>query len=131
MTRLRPFGAGVSLLLVLTAAVALRAQTLQRGIYTSVLDKDGKPVANLTAADFVVREDNLAREVLRVEPATGPMQIALLVDNSQRSNNTIRDIREAAETFIKGVIGSGMKNEVAVITVAERATILVDYTSDQ
>lgn len=131
MTRLRLVGVGVSLLLMLTAAVALRAQTLQRGIYTSVLDKDGNPVANLTVADFVVREDNIAREVLRVEPATAPMQIALLVDNSQRSNANLRDIREAAAEFIKAATGTSMKNEVAVIAVAERPTILADYTADQ
>jgi len=131
MTRPRIVAVGISLLLLLTAVAAPRARALQRGIYTSVLDKDGKPVAGLTAADFVVREDNLAREVLRVEPATTPMQIALLVDNSARSNNNIRDIREAAGEFVKAVTGTGMKNEVAVITVAERATILVDYTSDQ
>jgi VWFA-related protein len=131
MTRLRPVGVAVSLLLLLTAGVALRAQTLQRGIYTSVLDKDGHPVANMTAADFVVREDNIAREVLRVEPATAPMQIALLVDNSQRSSPNIRDIREAAGEFIKAVTGTPMKNEVAVIAVAERPTILVDYSADQ
>lgn len=122
---------GASVLLMLAGIAAPRAQTLQRGIYTSVLDKDGSPVPNLTAADFVVREDNLAREVLRVEPATAPMQVALLVDNSARSNNNIRDIREAASEFIKAMTGTAMKNEVALITVAERATILVDYTADQ
>jgi VWFA-related protein len=122
---------GALMLLVLAAIAAPRAQTLQRGIYTSVLDKDGNPVAGLTPADFVVREDNLSREVLRVEPATAPMQIALLVDNSARSNNNIRDIREAASEFIKGITGTGMKNEVAAITVAERPTVLVDYSADQ
>jgi hypothetical protein len=59
------------------------------------------------------------------------MQIALLVDNSTQSNNTIRDIRSAAAEFIKLMTGGVVKNDVAVITVAERATILVDYTSDQ
>jgi hypothetical protein len=122
---------GASVVLLLVAVSALRAQTLQRGIYTSVIDKDGNPVAGLTTTDFVVREDNLAREVLRVEPATAPMQIALLVDNSARSSNLIRDIRDGAAEFIKGVTGTAMKNEVAVITIAERATILVDYSTDQ
>jgi len=131
MTRPRIVAVGVSLLLLLTAVAAPRAQALQRGIYTSVLDKDGHPVAGLTAADFIVREDNLAREVLRVEPATAPMQIALLVDNSQRSSANIRDIREAAADFIKAVTGTPTKNEAAVIAVAERATILADYTPDQ
>jgi VWFA-related protein len=122
---------GASVLLVLVAIAAPRAQTLQRGLYTSVLDKDGNPVAGLTPADFVVREDNLTREVLRVEPATAPMQVALLVDNSARSNNDIRDIRNAAAEFIKGITGGPSKNEVMLIAVAERATILVDYTSNQ
>jgi len=130
-TRRSSIVVGVCVLLVLAAMATPRAQTLQRGIYTSVLDKEGKPVAGLTPADFVVREDNIAREVLRVEPATTPMQAALLVDNSARSSNTIRDIRDAATEFIKGLTGAGMKNEIAVITVAERPTVLVDYTSDQ
>jgi VWFA-related protein len=123
--------AGVSVVLVFLALAALHAQTLQRGIYASVLDKNGAPVPNLSPADFVVREDNIAREVLRVEPATTPMQIALLVDNSAASSRSIRDIRDAASEFIKTVTGNGMKNEVALIAVAERPTILVDYTTDQ
>ena len=129
----RRFGVVVisSFVLIYSAIAALDAQAQQRGIYTSVLDKDGNPVAGLTAADFVVREDNVAREVLRVEPATAPMQIALLVDNSQRSSATIRDIRDAAAEFIRGVTGTGTKNELAVIAVADRPTLLVDYTSDQ
>src|SRR5438105_1130176 len=100
---------GASLFLVLAAVAAPHAQTLQRGIYTSVLNKEGMPVADLTAADFVVREDNIAREVLRVEPATAPMQVALLVDNSQRSNASMMDIRNGTVEFIKAMTGGPMK----------------------
>jgi VWFA-related protein len=114
---------------VWTAAPA--AQAIQRSIYASVLNKDGAPVPNLGPGDFVVREDNLAREILRVEPATAPMQIALLVDNSARSAANIRDIREATNEFIKGMTSSGVRNEVAVVAVAERPTMMVDYTVDQ
>jgi hypothetical protein len=112
-------------------SVAPMAQALQRSIYASVLNKAGAPVPDLGASDFVVREDNLSREVLRVEPATAPMQVALLVDNSQRSNANMRDIREATNELIKGMTGTPVKNEVAVIAVAERPTILVDYSTDQ
>jgi hypothetical protein len=111
--------------------VAPSAQAIQRSIYASVLDKEGMPVADLGPPAFVVREDNLAREVLRVETATAPMQVALLVDNSQKSNANIREIREATNEFIKGITGTAQKNELAVIAVAERATIIVDYTTDQ
>jgi hypothetical protein len=123
--------AAVILSVGLLWTVAPSAQALQRSIYASVLNKEGAPVPELGPSDFVVREDNLAREVLRVEPATAPMQIALLVDNSARSSNNIRDIREATNEFIKGVTGNGLKNQLAVIAVAERPTVMVDYATDQ
>ena len=63
----------------------LRAQQAQqRAIYVSVLNADtGAPVEGLGPSDFIIREDVFTREVLKVEPAEDPMQIAVLVDNSQ------------------------------------------------
>jgi hypothetical protein len=87
-------------------------------------------VPDLGPQDFVVREDNLAREVLKVERATAPMQVALLVDNSTGATQIVRDIREAASAFITGMTAGGNKNEVAIIGLAERPTILADYTTD-
>jgi VWFA-related protein len=107
------------------------AQALRRSMYVSVLDKEGAPVPNLGPADFVVREDKRTREILSVEPATAPMQVALLVDNSSRSRNSIRDIRDATNEFIKGMTSGVVRNEVAVVAVAERPTVLVDYSADQ
>jgi hypothetical protein len=80
----------------------------------------------------VVREDKVAREILNVAPATDPMQIALLVDNSQAAEQYIRDIREALTAFINtvGADPSGARHQVAVITLGERPTINTDYTSD-
>src|SRR5262245_16934721 len=54
-----------------------RAQPNQRSMYVSVVDEAGAPVPDLGTGDFVVREDNTAREVLSVRPADEPMQIAL------------------------------------------------------
>jgi VWFA-related protein len=107
------------------------AQAPRRSIYASVLDKDGAVVPNLGPADFIVREDNRTREILSVEPATAPMQVALLVDNSARSSPSIRDIRDATNEFIKGMTSGVVRNEMVVVAVAERPTVLVDYTADQ
>ena len=132
MTRWRLIEAVVVLLtVVLMRTSASRAQALQRSIYVSVLNAAGAPVPDLGPSDFIVREDNLAREILRVGPASTPMHVALLVDTSSASTNSLRDIREAVTEFVKGTTGTDVKHQVTMIGVGERPTLLVDYTSEQ
>lgn len=97
-------------------------------VYASVLDGNGHPVAGLTAADFKVREDNVAREVLSVKPATERLTVALLLDNSQAASGATQMIRSGARDFVTALAG---KAEIAVITYGDRPTIVQDYTTDQ
>ena len=60
------------------------AQGEERSMVVSVLDSSGAPVEGLAPTDFVIAEDGTEREVLRVEPATTPMQLAVLVDRGHR-----------------------------------------------
>jgi hypothetical protein len=115
---------------LLSPASHLSAQAAQRSIYVSALDEKGAPVPGLGPTDFIVREDGQAREVLSVGPADDPMQIALLVDNSQAGEQYVRDYREALPAFINAMTSGGAKHQIAVITMAERPTIAVDYTTD-
>jgi Ca-activated chloride channel family protein len=113
--------------IVAATSSPLRAQTEERSVYVSVVDKAGKPVTDLSPAEFVVREGGLAREVLRVQPAIEPAQIALLMDTSAAIEPFVGDIRRALQRFFKEV---GGKHEVAVIAYGERPTVVVDYTRD-
>ncbi|HEY1913311.1 MAG TPA: VWA domain-containing protein [Vicinamibacterales bacterium] len=111
----------------------LVAQTIQRALYVSVLNEAGAPVPDLGPSDFIVREDNVAREVLKVAPATEPMQVALLIDNSQAARDYIAHYRQALPAFVTALADAGegsVRNEVAVIAIAERPTILTDYTTN-
>jgi len=109
----------------------LVAQAVQRSLYVSVVDQSGAPVADLGPSDFIVREDRVPREVLRVEHADEPMQVALLVDNSQAAEPYIRDYREALPAFIAALTDpAGPRNEITLVTLAERPTIITPYTSD-
>lgn len=111
----------------------LAAQDRQRTMYVSVVDNKGQPVADVGPNDIIVREDNVAREVLRVQPATDPIEIALLVDTSTAARTFISDYRLAIPAFLNVVLGeeSGGQNHVALIGIGERPTIFTDYTSDR
>jgi hypothetical protein len=114
------------------ATARLGAQAQQRAVYVSALDKSGNPVAELQPSDVIVKEDDVTREVLRVAPATEPMQIAILVDNSQAAERVIRDYRDALPAFVSALLAdaTGAKHDIAIVALAERPTILTDYTSD-
>jgi hypothetical protein len=110
----------------------MHAQAIQRSLYVSALDEKGVPVSSLAPADIIVREDRVTREVLSIAPANEPLQIALLVDNSQAADPYIRDYREALPAFINAIAADsrGLKHQISIVTLAERPTINTEYTSD-
>jgi VWFA-related protein len=116
----------VAVLTVAPATAQGQRETRTHDIYVSVVDSSGKPIAGLTVKDFVVREDGVAREVLKVGPATDPLTISLLIDDSQASNPAINDIRNGLNAFIERLSD---KAEIALATYGERPTSLVDYTT--
>jgi hypothetical protein len=127
------FRLAVPLALALLALPALRtplgaqAGARERTLYVSALDDKGEPAEGLGPAAFIVREDGVRREVLRVSRATEPIDIALLVDNSAAAEDQITYLRDALGKFVTTMAAT---NQVAVITLAERPTIAVDYTND-
>jgi VWFA-related protein len=126
-------GALLVAVFALTWPGRLAAQAIQKAMYVSVVNDAGAPVPDLGPADFIVREDNVAREVLRVEPAADPMQIAVLVDNSAASRDNISHMRQALPAFVATLTDgpAGQKNEVTIIAIGERPTVLADYTTNR
>ena len=104
------------------------AQAKPTRIYVSVVDADGKPATGLTVHDFAVREDNVAREVLSVAPASEPLSVALLIDDSQAANGQALLIRDGAKAFVKALAGKG---DISIVTFGDRPTIVTGYTPDQ
>jgi VWFA-related protein len=101
------------------AAAAPGTRTLRVIVGT---DK-GALLPDLTPADFEVKEDGKVREVLRVEPLTGPVSVALLLDDK---GSDINEIRSALATFVQGMQG---RAEVSLVSVVPTAVKVFDYTS--
>jgi VWFA-related protein len=119
--------AALALAVACAAPLSLGAQAKPTDLYVSVVDGKGDPATGLTAADFRVREDNVAREVLKAAPATAPLSVALLVDDSQAASPATQMIREAVDDFIAALAG---KAEISISTFGERPTLVSDSTAD-
>lgn len=98
-----------------------------RQIYVSVIDSDGAAVTGLTADDFTVQEDGRTREVLRAAPATEPIDLMLLVDDSQAATSAIPYLRDGLSRFVDRMQG---KASIGIVTIGERPTTVVERTTD-
>ena len=91
-------------------------------IYVTAIDGRNTPVTDLTAADFAIKEDGEAREVITAQAATGPMQIAFIVDDN--GTGLFRfGLLKCAE-LLQG------RAELAVFVVTGQARKVVDFTAD-
>jgi VWFA-related protein len=93
-----------------------------RHVYVSAIDKKGDPVPDLSHNDVTVKEDGTARDVVAVQRATAPIDLALLVDDTGPGINFIR---ESVGQFMQQMAGRGA---MTVVSTGGRNTTLVDYT---
>jgi hypothetical protein len=98
----------------------------QRTLFVSALAEDGTAVETLTPEDLVVREDGVAREVLKVTRSTEPVDITLLIDNSVASTRALQDMRLGLEKFVATFAGP---HPITLMTVADRPTVQVGPTT--
>ena len=84
-------------------------------------------MGGLDVADFVVKEDGRAREVLRAGRTSDPIDLAVIVDNSFASQPHILDIRKALGAFFEKM--SEQQAVIALVGMADRPTVLMDYQS--
>jgi VWFA-related protein len=109
-------------------SILAQAGARERTLFVSAVDTRGEPAENLGPTDFIVTEDGRRREVLRVSKAVEPMDIAVLVDNSAAAERAIPSLRDGLKAFVGALAGD---NQIAIIGLADRPTILVDYTSNR
>ena len=108
------------------AAAAAQAGVRERTLFVSAVDGRGDPVGGLGLTDFIVTEDGRQREILRVSPAIEPIDIALLVDTSASAERAMSSMRDGVRGFAAQM---AVGNQIAIVGLADRPTILVDYSS--
>jgi VWFA-related protein len=108
--------------------VAAQAGARERTLFISAVNEKGETVEGLGPDAFVIREDGRRREVLRVSRATEPLDVALIVDNSQATSDELVFLRDGLSRFVAAM---GDQHRIALIGLAERPTAIVQYTTDK
>ena len=124
----------LALILCLPLARVDSAGVASKQLLVTVVADEKQPVQDLSAADFVVREDRAQREVTGAVLATEPVSVALLVDTSQpASGATIptitRDLRQSLLTFVKTIQSAGADARIAYWEVGGAAINRVPFTA--
>jgi hypothetical protein len=131
-----------ALLALLVAPVLLLATPqggVDKSLFVSVLDENGRPVRQFTADDILIREDGQDRTVVAVKPASQPISVAFLVDTAQGKREQdaygtpeayVRDMRVSAEAFVKQILLLSPDASVSLMEFGQAAITMVKYTSD-
>jgi Ca-activated chloride channel family protein len=98
-------------------------------LYTSALDRQGRPVQGLSQKDFSVREDGTRQEIVRFDQVTNlPVHAAIVLDTSASMEKALDTSREAALRFLQDAIKP--KDRAAVITFNDHPNIGVKFSND-
>jgi VWFA-related protein len=107
----------------------LRARTNLVVVPTLVETKNGEPVFNLTAKDFVVTDNGVEQKIrLDTETYTQPISIVVLV---QVGRSAVREFDKylGLPTMVDALAGN-TQHRVAVVEFDSRPRMLQDFTSD-
>lgn len=104
----------------------------QKTALVTVVADGGTPIRNLTAKDFVVKEDGAKREVVDAQLSDEPLSIVLLIDTTQPPmgvTHPTQDLRTAATAFVKAVLAVSPDAQIAIGEFAGASVTTVDFTN--
>ncbi len=98
-------------------------------LYTTVLDRQNRPIEGLEAKDFAVTEDGVKQEVSRFERVTDlPIHAAVTLDVSGSMEQSLDTARQSALEFFQRIVRR--KDRAAVITFNDHPNLTVKFTND-
>lgn len=98
-------------------------------LYTTVIDRKGRPVEGLTQKDFVVTESGVKQEIARFEKVTDlPVHVTVALDVSASMEESLDKARQAALQFLQQTIRP--KDRAAIVTFNDHPNLAVKFTGD-
>ena len=107
-------------------APRIEAQSLQQ-MYLTVLDKDGRPVADLRPDEVSIAENGVRRDVVYMARPGEPADISLLVDTSGAMVPATTHVRNALSAFVDALDGHA---RMSLVTFGDLPVRRVEPTTD-
>lgn len=107
----------------------IRVQVDLVNVLSTVFDKQGRIIPDLTQRDFIVLEDGQPQEILNfTRDVNLPLTIALLVDTSESVHPKLKFEQQAATNFFMTVLQE--KDRGLLVEFDTGVTLLQDFTND-
>lgn len=99
-------------------------------LFTTAVDRRGRPVEGLTREDFKVLEDGVEQEVRRFELVRDqPIYAGIVIDTSASMQEELNEAVEGGLRFFETVLTS--KDRAAVVTFSDQPNLAVRFTNEQ
>ena len=105
----------------------VRIETNLVTVPVSVLDRQGRLIADLKREQFKVLENGVEQKIAYFEPTEKPFTVALVLDTSGSTIFHLWEIKEAAIAFAKQL---RPQDRVLVVTFDEMVMLLTEATND-
>lgn len=93
-----------------------------------VVDQKGRPITDLSKANFAVYEDGVKQEITRFEPSTAPFSVVMILDMSGSTLGFRQVIQLSAFRFVDALLP---EDRIAVIEFYDKINLLNDFTTDR
>ncbi|HEX8921952.1 MAG TPA: VWA domain-containing protein [Pyrinomonadaceae bacterium] len=105
----------------------LKVNTSLVQLNVGVVDRQGRPVTNLSRGEFTVYEDNVLQPITDFEPTTAPFSLVLMLDMSGSTQSFRSTLKQSAYRFLDAL---SPNDRVAVVAFNDRAKMLANFTTD-
>lgn len=93
----------------------------------TVSDRDGRYIPGLKKDDFTLYENGVEQKIVSFATYDEPINVALLIDTSESTRDTLTEIKDAAEDFIKLLNPS---DRCLIASFDAQLNVLTPLTSD-
>lgn len=113
---------------VLILPIKSNAQTTDVSVPVAVSDREGHYINGLKRGDFTVFEDGKEQKITLFATYDEPLNVALLLDTSISTRNTLDKIKDAAGDFVKLLKPT---DKCLIATFDNRVNLLNSFTSSK